>query len=100
MESGAALRASAISAFLSIKYWSTGAIFKYLSDCATAFGTGKQMLIANANVKADTKAMIVITVFMVAALIARHPFDAAARSPSSSLPNPQPAVSQSVQGHT
>src|SRR6266566_9323178 len=34
MESGAALRASRISAFLSIKYWSTGAIFEYLSDCA------------------------------------------------------------------
>jgi hypothetical protein len=42
----AALRASRISAFLSIKYWSTGAIFEYLSDCATAFGAWKQMLIA------------------------------------------------------
>src|SRR5438128_12500478 len=45
MESGAALRASRISAFLSIKYCSTGAIFEYLSDCAAAFGTRKQMLI-------------------------------------------------------
>ena len=47
MESGAALRASRISAFLSIKYWSTGAIFEYLSDCAAAFGTRKPMLIAS-----------------------------------------------------
>src|SRR6266436_5654245 len=54
MESGAALRASRISAFLSIKYWSTGAIFEYLSDCAAAFGTRKPMLIAS------TKAMILI----------------------------------------
>ena len=47
MESRAALRASRISAYLSVKYWSTGAIFEYLSDCATAFGTGKQMLITS-----------------------------------------------------
>jgi hypothetical protein len=47
MDSGAALRASRISAFLSIKYWSTGAIVEYLSDCAAAFGTRKPMPIAN-----------------------------------------------------
>jgi len=80
MESGAALRASRISAFLSIKYWSTGAIFEYLSDCPAAFGTRKQMLINS------TKAMILIiislTLSLAAALIARCPFAvAAARSP-------------------
>jgi hypothetical protein len=79
MESGAALRASRISAFLSIKYWSTGAIFEYLSDCAAAFGTRKPMLITS------TKAMILIIISLVlslaAALIARCPFAVAARSP-------------------
>ena len=72
MESGAALRASRISAFLSIKYWSTGAIFGYLSDCAAAFGTMKPMLITS------TKAVILIILSLVAALIARYPFAAAA----------------------
>src|SRR5712691_10396095 len=104
MESGAALRASRISAFPSIKYWSTGAIFGYLSDCAAAFGTRKPMLITS------TKAMILIIFFLiifslalslVAALIARYPFAvAAARSPLLFRSNPQPAVSQSVQVHT
>ena len=79
MESGAALRASRVSAFLSIKYWSTGAIFEYLSDCAAAFGIRKPMLIT------ATKAMILIILSLVlslaAALIARYPFAAAARSP-------------------
>jgi hypothetical protein len=75
MESGAALRASRISAFLSIKYWSTGAIFEYLSDCAAAFGTRKPMLITR------TKAVIVIILSLAGALIARYPFAVAARSP-------------------
>jgi len=79
MESGAALRASRISAFLSIKYCSTGAIFGYLSDCAAAFGTRKQMLITS------TKARMLIILSLVAALvdglIARYPFAAAAHSP-------------------
>ena len=52
MESGAALRASRISAFLLIKYWSTSAIFEYLSDCA-AFGTRKPMLIPAPGRDAD-----------------------------------------------
>jgi hypothetical protein len=60
MESGAALRASRISAFLSIKYWSTGAIFGYLSDYAAAFGTRKQLLITS------TKAMILVILALVA----------------------------------
>jgi hypothetical protein len=68
-------RASRISAFLSIKYWSTGAIFGYLSYCAAAFGIRKQVLIPS------TKAMMLITLSLVAALIARYPFVAAARSP-------------------
>ena len=81
MESGAALRASRISAFLSIKYCSTGAIVEYLSDCAAAFGTRKQMLITG------TKAVILailspIILSLVAALIATYPFAVAARSPS------------------
>src|SRR5271165_868714 len=59
MESGAALRASRISAFLSIKYWSTGTIFEYLSDCAAAFGTRKPMLITS------TRAMILIILSLV-----------------------------------
>ena len=79
MESGAALRASRISPFLSIKYWSTGAIIEYLSDCAAAFGTRKLMLITS------TRAMTVITLSLVhflVALIATNPFAvAAARSP-------------------
>jgi hypothetical protein len=44
--------------------------------------------------------MILIIFPLVAALIARYPFVAAARSPSSFRSNPQPAVSQSVQVHT
>jgi hypothetical protein len=79
MESGAALRASRISAFFSIKYWLTGAIVEYLSDCAAAFGTRKPMLITS------TKARILIILSLVTALvdglIARYPFAAAARSP-------------------
>jgi hypothetical protein len=75
MESGAALRASRISASLSIKYWSTGAIFGYLSDWAAAFGASTPMPITS------TKTMLLITLFLVAALIARCPFAAAARSP-------------------
>jgi hypothetical protein len=75
MESGAALRASRISAFLSIKYWSTGAIFEYLSDCAAAFDTRKPMLITN------TKAMMLIILSLMGALIARYPFAAAAHLP-------------------
>jgi len=47
MESGAALRAGRISAFPSIWYWSTGAIFECLSDCAAAFGTRNPMLITS-----------------------------------------------------
>src|SRR5580704_16527368 len=50
MELGAALRANRISAFLSIKYWSTGAIFEYLSDCAAACGTRKPRLITRAKI--------------------------------------------------
>jgi hypothetical protein len=69
------LRASRISAFLSIKYWSTGATVEYFSDCAAAFGTRKPMLITS------TKAMMLIVPSLVAALIARYPFAAAARSP-------------------
>src|ERR1700739_1172045 len=57
MESGAALRASRISAFLSIKYWSTGAIFGYLSDCAAAFGTSEPMLI--------TRTKIIVTMTLI-----------------------------------
>src|SRR5207245_6244903 len=90
MESAAAVRARRISAFLSIKYWSTGAIFGYLFDCAAAFGTRTPMLITS------TKAMILIILSLVAALIARYPFAVAARSPSSSRSNPQPAVSQAL----
>jgi hypothetical protein len=79
MDSGAARRASRISAFLSIKYWSTGAIVEYLSDCAATFGARKQMLITS------TKAMMLIILSLVPALvdglIARYPFAAAARSP-------------------
>ncbi|MGB6875438.1 MAG: hypothetical protein WBD87_05335 [Candidatus Acidiferrales bacterium] len=74
MESGAALRASKISAFLSIKYWSTVAIFEYLSDCTAAFGIRKPVLITS------TKAMLLIILSLVAALIARCPFAVAARS--------------------
>jgi hypothetical protein len=89
MESGAALRASRISAFLSINYLSTGAIFEYLSDCAAAFGTRKQMLITS------TKAMTVVV------FNASYPFAvAAARSPLSFRLYLQPAVTQSVQVHT
>jgi hypothetical protein len=80
-------------------FWSTGAIFEYLSDCAAAFGTSIQTLITS------TKAMIliilsVIILAFVAALIARYPFAVAARLPSLFRSNPQPAVSQSVQVHT
>jgi hypothetical protein len=75
MELGAELRASKISAFLSIRYWATGAIFGYFSDYATAFGTRKQMLTPN------IKAMMLIFLSLVSALIARYPFAAAARSP-------------------
>jgi len=74
-----------ISAFLSIKCWSTGAIFGYLSDCAAASGTRKQMLIASTIIVLP-RAMIliilsVIILSLVGALIARNPFAAAARSP-------------------
>jgi hypothetical protein len=73
----------------------TGAIFEYLSDCAAAFGTKKPMLITS------SKAIMLIILSLVAALIARYPFAvAAARSSSSFRSNPQPAVSQSVQVHT
>src|ERR1700680_301834 len=100
MESGAALRASRISAFLSIKYWSTGAIFGYLSDCAAAFGTSEPMLISSTRIVQPQAMMLiifsliifsVITLALVilafiflspmAALIAMFPFAAAARSP-------------------
>ena len=58
----------------------TLAIFEYLSDCATAFGTRKPMLIPS------TKAVILIILsliilYLMAALIARYPFAVAARSP-------------------
>jgi hypothetical protein len=54
-----------------------GAEREYLSDCAAAFGTRKPMLIT------ITKAVIriilsVIILFLMAALIARYPFDGAA----------------------
>jgi hypothetical protein len=60
--------------------WESSYIFEYLSDCAAAFGTRKQMLITS------TKAMILIifslVLSLVAALIAKYPFVvAAARSP-------------------
>src|SRR6266576_4792962 len=91
MESGAALRGSRISAFLSIKHWSTGAIFEYLSDCAAAFGTRKPMLVNS------TKALILIILALLDGLIAKYPFAvAAARSPSSFRSHPQPAVFQSI----
>lgn len=79
MESGAALRTSRISAFLSIKCWSTGAIFE--SDCGAAFGIRKPMLIT--STKAMTRIILsVIVLAFVATLIARPPFAvAAARSP-------------------
>ena len=64
MESGAALRASRISAFLSIKYWSTGAIFEYLSDCAAAFGTRKPMLITS-TIIVPPLAMILIILLLI-----------------------------------
>jgi hypothetical protein len=85
MESGAALRASRISAFLSIKYWSTGAILEYLSDCDAAFGTRKPMLITS-TIIVLTLAMILIVLALVlslvTALIASYPFAvAAAHSP-------------------
>src|SRR5262249_32565019 len=43
MDSGAALRASAISAVRSIRYCSIGAMFGYLSDCAAAVDTTQPM---------------------------------------------------------
>jgi hypothetical protein len=84
MESGAALRASRISAFLSIKYWSIGAIFEYLSDCSAAFGTRKQMLITSTIIVLPQAMILIIlslVLSLVAALIARCPFAVAARSP-------------------
>jgi hypothetical protein len=41
------------------KYWSTGAIIEYLSDCAVAFGTRTPMLITS------TKAVILIILSLV-----------------------------------
>jgi hypothetical protein len=73
MESGAALRASRISAFLSIKYWSTDAIFEYLSDWAAAFGTRTPKLITS-TIIVQPLAMILIILSLMGALIARYPF--------------------------
>jgi hypothetical protein len=49
--------------------------------------------------KTRALAMKLIILSLVAALIARYPFVAAALSPSSFRSNPQPAVSQSVRVH-
>jgi hypothetical protein len=89
-----------ISAFLSIKYWSTGAIFGYLSDCAAAFGTSEPMLISSSRIVQPQAMMLIIFSLIIlsditlalvifafiflspmAALIAMSPFAAAARSP-------------------
>jgi hypothetical protein len=51
-------------------------IFEYLSDCAAAFGTRTSMLITS------TKAMMLIILSLVAALIARYPFAVANHSRS------------------
>ena len=79
------LRASRISAFLSIKYCSTGAIVEYLSDCAAAFGTRKPTVITSINIILAMILIIlsvIITLSLVDGLIARYPFAvAAARSP-------------------
>src|SRR5436309_12122169 len=98
MESGAALRASRISAFLSIKYWPTGAIVEYLFDCAAALGPRKQM--PSTSTKAITVITLSLVLFLVG-LIATYPsVAAAARFLLSFRLYPQPAVSQSVQVHT
>jgi len=57
-------------------YWSTSAIFEYLSDCAIAFGTRKHVQIASTK----TMTMILIVLSLTGALIASYPFVAAARS--------------------
>ena len=54
----------------------------YLSDCAAAFGTRKQMLITSteAMIRIFLSLVLSLVLFLVA-LIARYPFAAAARSP-------------------
>src|SRR5260370_27294258 len=69
MESGAALRASRSSAFLSIKYWSTGAIFGYLSDCAAAFGTSEPMLISSTRIVQPQAMMLIIFSLIILSVI-------------------------------
>jgi hypothetical protein len=71
-------------AFLSIKYWSAGAIFEYLSDCAAAFGTRKQMLITSTIIVLPLAMILIVLALvlsLVTALIARYPFAVAARFP-------------------
>jgi hypothetical protein len=71
------LRASRISAFLSIKYWSTCAIFEYLSDCAAAFGTRNPILITSTIIVLPLAIILIIlslALSLVGALIARYPF--------------------------
>ena len=68
---------------LSIKYYSTGAIFEYLSDCAAAFGTRKQMPITRTIIVLPLAMILIIlslVLSLVGALIARCPFPVAARS--------------------
>src|SRR5260370_36065060 len=60
MDSGAALRARAISAPRSVmRYWSIGAIFGYLSVCAAAFDTPQTMAMTSAKpiVSSDSRLM-------------------------------------------
>ena len=83
MDWGAELRANRISAFLSIKYWSTGAIVEYLSDCAAAIGARKPMLITS------TRGMILITLSLVAALIAMFAADTVRSQTPSCAPDPK-----------
>src|SRR5262252_7686577 len=78
MESGAALRANCISAFFSIKYWSTGAIFGYGSDCAAAFGTRKPMLMASTGAMIQ----IVLSFVFMSVLLVSYPFAVAVHLPS------------------
>ncbi len=61
-----------------------------LADKRAAFGIRKQMLITS------TKAMLLIILSLMVALIARYPFVAAARSPLLFRSNPQSVVSQSI----
>src|SRR5215472_8626201 len=81
IESGAALRANWISSFFSIRYWSTGTIFGYLSDCAAAFGTENQML--STSTMPMTPIIRSLILSLLFALVARHPVAGAAHSPSS-----------------